>query len=264
MEYVTLNNGVQMPVLGYGTWQTPPYITEASVEMAIRAGYRLIDTAQCYGNELQVGNAVLRSGISRSDFFVTTKTYTNGYRQTRQSIKESLKKLKTGYIDLLLIHEPVSDNVGTYRALEDAYQAGDVRAIGLSNYYGNDLQEILSQCEIRPVINQIETHVFWQHKDIRQMLDKEQIQLESWAPFAEGKRDMFRNPILCKIGEKHGKSAAQIVLRFLIQENVVVIPKSLQQGHIEDNLDVFDFALDEDDVGSIRSMDMGQTLFFWP
>lgn len=264
MEYVTLNNGVQMPMLGYGTWQTPPHITEASVGMAIRAGYRLLDTAQCYGNETQVGNAILKSGIPRGEFFLTTKTYTNGYPQTKQSIEESLRKLKTEYIDLLIIHEPVSDNVGTYRALEDAYRDGKVRAIGLSNYYGDDLGEILSQCKIRPVINQIETHVFWQHKDIRQMLDREQIQLESWAPFAEGKKDMFRNPILCEIGGKYGKSVAQVILRFFIQDNVVVIPKSLKQEHIEDNFHVFDFSLDEEDMMQIRLMDTEQTLFFWP
>lgn len=264
MNYVTLSNGVEMPILGYGTWETPPSITEKSVQMAISLGYRLIDTAQCYRNEAQVGAAILKSGIPRSEFFVTTKTYTNGYKDTLRSIEVSLNKLKTGYVDLVLIHEPVWDNVDTYRALEEAYHRGLVRAIGLSNFYDSNLEMILNSCEIRPVINQLETHVFWQHRDIRNILMQEKIQMESWAPFAEGKNNMFRNPVLNTIAENYGKTVAQIILRFFIQEDVIVIPKSLNKGHAAENINVFDFELRKEDMDVIRSLDNGKTLFFWP
>lgn len=264
MEYVMLNNGVEMPMLGYGTWQTSPRITEENVTKAIAAGYRMIDTAQCYGNESQVGNAVLKSGISRGKFFVTTKTYTNGYAATKRSIEQSLEKLKLGYIDLLLIHEPVSDNIGTYKALEEAYQEGKARAIGLSNFYGRDLEEILDHCDIRPTVDQIETHVFWQHRGMRVLLDQEKIQLESWAPFAEGMNGMFQNPVLLQIAQKYQRSIAQIILRFFIQDQVIVIPKSLKKEHIENNFAVFDFVLEASDMEAIRRLDTDRTLFFWP
>ncbi len=264
MDMITLNNGVEMPVLGYGTWETPPQITEDSVRMAIELGYRLIDTAQCYGNEAQVGAAILKSGIPRKEFFVTTKTYTNGYKNTLRSIDGSLDKLKVGYIDLLVIHEPVSDNIGTYRALEEAYREGKVRAIGLSNFYGKNLAEILKSCKVRPTVNQIETHVFWQHRDIREMLEREQIQLESWAPFAEGKNNMFHNPVLQEIAGRYNRTVAQIILRYFIQQKIIVIPKSLNKVHAAENLNVFNFKLKDEDLERIRKLDTNQTLFFWP
>lgn len=264
MEYVTLNNGVKMQKLGYGVYQTPPDETERCVSEAIKVGYRSIDTAQAYGNEEGVGNAIANSGLPREEFFITTKIWiTNaGYEKASKSIEESLRKLKTDYIDLLLIHQPFGDYYGSYRAMEDAYKAGKVRAIGVSNFYPDRYIDIQHFAEIKPAVNQVETHVFCQQKNANEYMKKYNTQIMSWGPFAEGRNDYFNNPVLKKIGEKYGKSVAQTALRFLIQSDVVVIPKSTHLNRIEENFNVFDFTLTAEDMAEIQALDTGNSLFF--
>lgn len=245
MEYVTLNNGVKMPKLGYGVYQTPPEETERCVLDAIKIGYRSIDTAQAYGNEEGVGNGMKKSGLPREEFFVTTKVWISnaGYEKAKASIEESLRKLQTDYIDLLLIHQPFGDYYGTYRAMEEAYKAGKLRAIGVSNFYPDRFLDLHHFAQIKPAVNQVETHVFQQQKIAKEYMKKNGTQIMSWGPFAEGKNDYFNNPVLKEIGEKHGKSVAQVALRFLLQSDVVVIPKSVQKKRMEENFNVFDFML---------------------
>lgn len=264
MEYVTLNNGVKMPKLGYGVYQTPPEETEACVSEAIRTGYRSIDTAQAYGNEEGVGNAIAKSGLPREEFFITTKVWiTNaGYEKAKASIAESLKKLQTEYIDLLLIHQPFGDYYGTYRAMEEAYDQGKVRAIGVSNFYPDRYLDLCHFSRIKPAVNQVETHVFQQQKAAKEYMKKNGTQIMSWGPFAEGKNDYFNNPVLKKIGDRHGKTVAQTALRFLLQSDVVLIPKSTHKNRMEENFDVFDFTLSEDEMKEIEALDTGKSLFF--
>lgn len=264
MEYVTLNNKVKMPMLGYGVYQTAPEQTKSCVLDAIRVGYRSIDTAQAYGNEEGVGNALAKCGLPREEFFITTKVWISnaGYEKAKVSIEESLKKLQTSYIDLLLIHQPFGDYYGTYRAMEEAYKAGKVRAIGVSNFYPDRYIDIHHFAEIKPAVNQVETHVFQQQKIAKEYLKKNGTQIESWGPFAEGKNDYFNNPVLKEIGAKYDKSAAQIALRFLIQSGVVVIPKSTHKERMEENFNVFDFILTENEMTKIEALDGGESLFF--
>ena len=264
MEYVTLNNGVKMPVLGYGVYQTPPEETERCVREAIEVGYRSIDTAQAYGNEEGVGKAMAGSGLPREEFFLTTKAWISnaGYERAKASIEESLNKLQTSYLDLLLIHQPFGDYYGTYRAMEEAYKSGKVRAIGVSNFYPDRFLDIHHFAEIKPAVNQVETHVFQQQKVAKEYMKKNGTQIESWGPFAEGKNDFFRNPVLQEIGAAHGKTVAQTALRFLIQSGVVVIPKSTHRERMEENFQVFDFALNEEEMARIEALDGGQSLFF--
>lgn len=264
MEYVTLNNGVKMPKLGFGVYQTPPEETERCIQEAIEAGYRSIDTAQAYGNEEGVGNAIAKSGLPREEFFLTTKVWISnaGYEKAKASIIESLKKLKTTYIDLLLIHQPFGDYYGTYRAMEEAYKEGKVRAIGVSNFYPDRFIDMHHFAEIKPAVNQVETHVFQQQKLAKEYMQKNNCQIESWGPFAEGKNDYFNNPVLKEIGQKHGKSAAQTALRFLLQSDVVVIPKSTHKERMEENFNVFDFELTAEEMAKIEQLDGGESLFF--
>ena len=264
MDYVTLNNGVKMPKLGYGVYQTPPEETERCVLDAIRIGYRSIDTAQAYGNEEGVGNAMVKCGLPREDLFITTKIWISnyGYEKAKASIEESLKKLQTGYIDLLLIHQPFGDYYGAYRAMEEAYKEGKVRAIGVSNFYPDRYLDIFHFSEIKPAINQVETHVFQQQKLAKKYMEKNGTQIMSWGPFAEGKNDYFQNPVLKEIGAQYGKSVAQVALRFLLQSDVVVIPKSTHENRMKENFDVFDFALTEEDMKKIQALDTGKSLFF--
>ena len=264
MEYVKLNNGVKMPILGYGVYQTPPEETERCVLDAIRIGYRSIDTAQAYGNEEGVGNALTKCGLPREEFFITTKVWiTNaGYEKAKASIEESLKKLQVSYIDLLLIHQPFGDYYGTYRAMEEAYKEGKVRAIGVSNFYPDRYIDIQHFAEIKPAVNQVETHVFQQQKIAKEYMKKNGTQIESWGPFAEGKNDYFNNPVLKEIGAAHNKSAAQVALRFLIQSDVVVIPKSTHVERMEENFNVFDFELTADEMAKVEALDGGESLFF--
>lgn len=264
MEYVTLNNGVKMPILGYGVYQTPPDETEKCVLEAIEMGYRSIDTAQAYYNEEGVGNAIAKCGLPREELFITTKIWiTNaGYEKAKASIKESLKKLKTDYIDLLLIHQPFGDYYGSYRAMEEAYREGLVRAIGVSNFYPDRYLDIEHFSEIKPAVNQVETHVFQQQKVAKEYMEKHGTQIMSWGPFAEGKNDYFNTPELVEIGKKYNKTSAQVALRFLIQSNVVVIPKSVHKERMEQNFNVFDFALNDEEMKVIQGLDKGESLFF--
>jgi diketogulonate reductase-like aldo/keto reductase len=264
MDYVTLNNGVKMPQLGYGVYQVAPEEAERCVLDAISVGYRSIDTAQAYANEEGVGNAIEKCGVPREELFITTKIWiTNaGYEKAKASIEESLKKLKTDYIDLLLIHQPFNDYYGTYRAMEEAYKAGKVKAIGVSNFYPDRFIDIANFCEIVPAVNQVETHVFQQQKIAKDVMKKYGTQIESWGPFAEGKNDYFNNPVLKEIGEKYGKSVAQTALRFLLQSGVVVIPKSTHKERMEENFNVFDFKLTDEDMKKIEALDGGESLFF--
>ena len=264
MDYVTLNNGVKMPKLGYGVYQTPPEETERCVLDAIRIGYRSIDTAQAYGNEEGVGNAMAKCGLPREDLFITTKVWisNNGYEKAKASIEESLKKLQTSYIDLLLIHQPFGDYYGTYRAMEEAYKEGKVRAVGVSNFYPDRYLDLFHFSEIKPAVNQVETHVFQQQKIAKKYMEKHGTQIMSWGPFAEGKNNYFQNPVLKEIGAKYGKSVAQVALRFLLQSDVVVIPKSTHENRMKENFDVFDFALTGEDMAKIEALDGGESLFF--
>lgn len=264
MEYVTLNNGVKMPKLGYGVYQIDPAEAERCVLDAISVGYRSIDTAQAYGNEEGVGNAIVKCGVPREELFITTKVWISnaGYEKAKASIEESLRKLKTDYIDLLLIHQPFSDYYGTYRAMEEAYKAGKVKAIGVSNFYPDRFIDIHHFADIKPAVNQVETHVFHQQKTAKEYLKKCGAQIESWGPFAEGKNDYFNNPVLKEIGAKYGKSAAQVALRFLLQSDVVVIPKSTHKERMEENFSVFDFTLTADEMAAIEVLDGGESLFF--
>lgn len=264
MEYVTLNNGIKMPKLGYGVYQTPPEDTKCCVLDAIEIGYRSIDTAQAYYNEEGVGAALAECGLPREEFFLTTKVWiTNaGYEKAKASILESMKKLRTDYIDLLLIHQPFGDYYGTYRAMQELYEEGKLRAIGVSNFGPDRYLDLEHFAKIKPAVNQIETHVFQQQKTAKEYLVKHGCRIESWGPFAEGRNDMFTNPVLTAIGNKYGKTAAQVALRFLMQSDVVVIPKSVHKERMQQNFDVFDFTLSAEDMTAIEKLDSGESLFF--
>lgn len=264
MEYITLNNGIKMPKLGYGVYQVSNEECERCVLDAVNVGYRSVDTAQAYGNEEAVGNAIRKCGVPREELFITTKVWiTNGgYEKAKESLGESLRKLQTEYIDLVLIHQPFNDYYGAYRAMEEAYKEGWIRAIGVSNFYPDRLVDLCSFVEVKPAVNQVETHVFQQQKTAHEYMKKYGVQHESWGPFAEGRKDFFTNPVLCEIGQKYGKSAAQAALRFLIQSDVVVIPKTTHKERMAENLNIFDFTLDESDMDAIRGLDEEKSLFF--
>lgn len=264
MQTVKLSNGVEMPILGYGVYQVTPEECERCVSDALSMGYRMVDTAQAYANEEGVGNAVKKSGIPREELFLVTKVWISnaGYEKAKASIDESLRKLQTDYIDLLLIHQPFNDYYGTYRAMEEAYKAGKLRAIGVSNFYPDRFIDLAEFCDIKPMVNQVETHVFNQQRQPQEIMKEYGTQIMSWGPFAEGRNDFFTNPVLKAIGEKYGKSVAQTALRFLIQRDVVVIPKSTHKERMEQNLDVFDFSLSAEDMETIGKLDKGESLFF--
>lgn len=265
METVTLANGVKMPILGFGVYQVNDLEEcERVVSEAIEVGYRSIDTAQAYGNEAAVGNAISKSGIPREEFFITTKVWISnaGYEKAKASIDESLELLQTDYLDLLLIHQPFNDYYGTYRAMEEYYKAGKIKAIGVSNFYPDRFIDIAEFIEIKPMVNQVETHVFNQQVEAQKIMQEYNTQIESWGPFAEGKNDFFNNEILKEIGDKYGKSVAQVALRYLIQRNVVVIPKTVTKERMIQNFDVFDFALTDEDMDAILTLNQGESLFF--
>ena len=264
MEYVTLNNGIKMPQLGYGVYQTPPEDTKRCVLDAIDVGYRSIDTAQAYNNEAGVGDALAESGLPREEFFLTTKVWISnaGYEKAKASILESMQKLRTDYLDLLLIHQPFGDYYGTYRAMEELYQAGKLRAIGVSNFGPDRYLDIQHFAKIKPAVNQIETHVFQQQNVAREYLKKYGCQAESWGPFAEGRNDLFTNPVLTAIGKQYGKTAAQVALRFLLQKDVVIIPKSVHKDRMQQNFDLFDFSLSAQDMAAVEALDQGESIFF--
>lgn len=264
MENVKLNNGIEMPILGYGVYQVTPEECERCVLDAISVGYRLIDTAQAYQNEEGVGNAIVKCGVSREELFIVTKVWISngGYEKAKISIDESLRKLQTDYIDLLLIHQPFNDYYGTYRAMEEAYKAGKVRAIGVSNFYPDRFVDLAEFCEIKPAVNQVETHVFNQQVEPQKIMQEYGTQIMSWGPFAEGRNGFFTNETLKMIADKYQKSVAQVALRFLIQRKVVAIPKSTHKERMIQNFNVFDFALSTNDMEEIAKLDKKESLFF--
>ena len=264
MQYVTLNNGVQMPILGYGVYQVTKDECERCVLDALKVGYHSIDTAQSYFNEDEVGNALVKSGIPREEIFLTTKVWIEhyGYDECRASVLESLRKLKTDYVDLCLLHQPFSDVYGAYRALEDLMAEGKIRAIGISNFYVDRMVDIASFARVKPAVNQIEIHPHHQQNEQLEWHNKYGIQLEAWAPFGEGRGGMFELPELKAIGEKYGKTPAQVMLRWHIQRGIVVIPKSTHIERMEENFNVFDFELTAEDMEIIATLDKGQSSFF--
>ena len=260
-----LANGIQMPILGYGVYQVNDLEEcERVVSEAIEVGYRSIDTAQAYGNESAVGNAVKKSGIPREDFFITTKVWISnaGYEKAKASIEESMEKLQTDYLDLVLIHQPFNDYYGTYRAMEEYYREGKIKAIGVSNFYPDRFIDIAEFSEIQPMVNQVETHVFNQQVEAQSIMEEYNTQIESWGPFAEGKNDFFNNETLKKIGENYGKSVAQVALRYLIQRNIVVIPKTVTKERMIQNFDVFNFSLTDEEMATILGLNQKESLFF--
>lgn len=264
MEFKTLSNGVQMTILGYGVYQVTKDECERCVSDALRAGYRHIDTAQSYFNDEEVGNAIQKSGIPREELFITTKVWVEhyGYDACRASVLESLHKLKTDYIDLMLLHQPFSDYYGAWHALEDIYEEGKLRAIGVSNFYPDRLVDICSFAKIRPMVNQVETHPLNQQTEAKKWMDKYGVQIEAWAPFGEGRGGLFQNEVLAAIGAKYGKSTAQVMLRWHIQRGVVVIPKSTHYERMVENFNVFDFTLTDEDMAAIAALDKKQSSFF--
>lgn len=265
MEYVTLNNGVKMPILGYGVYQIPDQVEcERCVLDALNVGYRSIDTAQAYRNEEAVGHAIKKSGVAREELFITTKVWISnaGYEKAKASIEESMKKLQLDYLDLVLIHQPFNDYYGTYRAMEELYKAGTIKAIGVSNFYPDRYIDLVQFSEVVPAVNQVETHVFNQQVKAQGIMKKYNTQIESWGPFAEGKNDLFTNVTLLEVGDKYHKSTAQVALRFLIQRGVVVIPKTINKSRMEENFNVFDFELTAEDMAKIATLDTGESAFF--
>lgn len=264
MEYITLNNGVKMPLLGYGVYQISKEECEACVLDAIKVGYRLIDTAQSYFNEEAVGKAIEKCGVPREELFITTKIWISnyGYDKTRESVLNSMKKLKVDYLDLVLLHQPFSDYYGAYHALEDLYKEGKLRAIGISNFYPDRLSDICAFNEITPQINQVETNPFNQQIEAQENMIKNNVQIEAWAPFGEGRNDMFNNPILKEIANKYKKSVAQVILRWLTQRGVVALAKSVNLNRMKENFSIFDFNLSDDDMNAIKDLDTKNSLFF--
>ncbi|MEV4033576.1 aldo/keto reductase [Streptomyces umbrinus] len=265
MQTVTLNTGVEMPILGFGVFQIPQEETEQAVTDALAAGYRLLDTASSYGNEEAVGRAVKNSDIPREELFVTTKLYVQdapAEENTKRAFETSLNKLGLDYVDLYLMHQPYGDVYSQWRAMEDLYRAGRAKAIGVSNFYPDRLLDLVINNEVTPAVNQIETHPFFQRADYQDLMREHGVQIESWGGFAEGKNDLFTNPVLNGIGEKHGKSVAQVVLRWLTQRGVVAIPKSVRADRMAENLDIFDFELTDDQMASIATLETGASLFF--
>ena len=265
MEYIKLNNGVEMPILGFGVYQIPACDTKKCVLDAIKVGYRSIDTAQSYFNESEVGDAIAQCGISRSDLFITTKVWIDnyGYDKCRESVLESLKKLKTDYIDLVLLHQPFSDYYGAYRTLEDLYAEGKIRAIGVSNFYPDRLSDMcLFERHIIPAVNQIETNPMNAQIFAQENMEKYGVHMEAWAPFGEGRNELFENETLVNIGKKYNKSSAQVILRWLIQRGVIIACKSTHIERMEQNFNVFDFELSLEDMDEIKKLDSKESLFF--
>ena len=264
MKYVTLNNGVKMPILGFGVFQIDDMKEcEEAVYNALKAGYRLIDTAAAYGTEEAVGRAIKRSGIPREEIFVTTKLWVSdaNYEKAKLAFETSLKKLDLEYIDLYLIHQPFNDVYGAWRAMTELYKEGKIKAIGVSNFYPDRLVDFIMNNEVVPAVNQVETHPFNQQVKANEIMKEYGVQIESWGPFAEGKNGIFTNEILSEIGKKYNKSVAQVILRWLIQRDVVVIPKSVRKERIEENFNVFDFELNSEDMEKISELDKKESLF---
>ena len=264
MQHIKLNNGIEMPQMGYGVYQVTPEECERCVADALSVGYRMIDTAQAYHNEEGVGNAMRKSGVDRKDIFLVSKIWISnyGYEKAKASIDESLRKLQTDYIDLMLLHQPFCDRYGAYRALEDAYKEGKLRAVGVSNFYPDHFIDLASNVDIVPAVNQVETHVFDQQREPQRIMEEFGTHIMSWGPLAEGRNNFFGNETLAAIGKAHGKSVAQVALRWLIQRGVIIIPKSTHIERMKENLDIFDFELSESEMLQIAKLDTGHSLFF--
>ncbi|WP_145948494.1 aldo/keto reductase [Paenibacillus sp. Y412MC10] len=264
MQTVTLNNGVQMPIIGFGVYQIPDADEcENAVYEALMAGYRLIDTASGYLNEEAVGRAIKRSGIPREELFITTKLWVQdaGYESAKLAFAKSLKKLQLDYLDLYLIHQPFGDYYGAWRAMEDLYREGKIKAIGVSNFLPDRLMDLIVHNEIVPAVNQVETHPFYHQVESAAFMKEQRVQHQSWSPFAEGRNNLFSNEVLTSIAEKYNKSIAQVVLRWLVQREVVVIPKSVKKERIVENFNIFDFELSADDIEQISTLDTRESLF---
>ncbi|MBQ6666584.1 MAG: aldo/keto reductase [Bacteroidales bacterium] len=264
MQYIKLSNGVKMPQMGYGVYQVTPGEAERCVSDALSVGYRMVDTAQAYANEEGVGSAVKKSGIARDEVFIVSKIWISnyGYGKARASIDESLRKLQTDYIDLMLLHQPFCDRYGAYRALEEAYREGKLRAIGVSNFYPDHLIDLASNVEVKPMVNQVETHVFDQQVEAMKYMDELDCRIMSWGPLAEGRNGFFTNKLLGEIGKKYGKSIPQVALRWLLQRGVIIIPKSTHKERMAENINIFDFELTAEDMTQIQTLDTGRSLFF--
>ena len=265
MQKIVLNNGVEMPILGFGVFQIEDLAEcERSVRDAIDVGYRLIDTAASYGNEEAVGNAVRTSGVPRNELFVTTKLWIadTGYDKTKRAFDRSMKRLQLDYLDLYLIHQPYGDVFGSWRAMEELYREGRIKAIGVSNFHPDRVMDFVVHNEVVPAVDQIETHPFHQQVETQKFLTENNIQIESWGPFAEGKNNIFRNEVLVSIAEKHGKTVAQVILRWLTQRDIIVIPKSVRKDRMAENFDIFNFELTREEMAAIRQLDTGTSLFF--
>ena len=265
MQKIILNNGVEMPVLGFGVYQIEDQTEcEQSVYDAIMAGYRLIDTAAAYKNEEAVGRAVIRSGVPREELFITTKLWVQdtGYENTKRAFKESLKRLQTDYLDLYLIHQPFGDIYGSWRAMEELYNEGKIRAIGVSNFFPDRLIDLILHNKVTPAVNQVETNPFYQQIESAKFMAENNVQIESWAPFAEGKNNIFQNEILTQLADKYKKSVAQIILRWLTQRNIVVIPKSVRKERIIENFNIFDFEISQEDMEKISTLNTDVSCFF--
>ncbi|CAM2822755.1 aldo/keto reductase [Fructilactobacillus fructivorans] len=263
-ETFTLNNGIKIPQIFFGTYEIPARDTEKSVDQALKDGYPGIDTARDYGNEREVGNAIKNSDIDRDDIFLTTKIESpESYDEATKMIDEALEKLQTDYIDLMLYHWPSGDLTETYRAMEDAVKAGKLKSIGLSNFYGDDLDKILKNATIAPVVDQVETNVFRQQKDFLPVAKKDNLRLEAWSPFARGRNGFFTNETLKKIAQDHNKTVGQVGLRFLIQNGIIVLPRSTKPDRIKSNLDIFNFELSPDEMAEIGKLDTEKSQFGW-
>lgn len=264
MKQLTLNNSIKIPIFGFGTYEISPDQTKQAVLSAFEEGYRLIDTAQYYQNEQQVGEAVKASGLNRDEVFITTKTMTDGYEDTKIDLDESLRRSGLDYFDLVLIHWPMGHDIDTWHALEAAYKAGKTRAIGISNFNSRQTLDLIQQSSVRPMVDQIETHLFLQQWKMHEFLEKENIVHESYSPLGNGQQNLMSNPVLTEIGEKYGKSPIQIILRYLVQNDVVTIPRSTNPAHIKSNIDIFDFELDSDDLKRLRVLDERKPIDGWP
>lgn len=264
MKTVKLNNGVEMPILGFGVYQVEPEETENVVVKALKTGYRSIDTAAAYHNEEGVGRAIRRSGIPRDELFITTKLWISNasYEGAKKAFAESLAKLGLDYLDLYLIHQPFNDVYGAWRAMEELYKEGKIRAIGVSNFQPDRLMDLIIHNEITPAVNQVETHVFNQKEEYQRFMEENGVRIESWGPFAEERNNMFGNELLTSIAKRYDKSVAQIILRWLIQRDVIVIPKSIRKERMIENFNVFDFELNSEDMEQIKTIDTGKSLFF--
>ena len=265
MKYVKLNNGLEMPILGFGVYQIQDYNEcKKAVLNAIETGYRLIDTAASYKNEKAVGDAIKESGINRKELFITTKLWIqkNGYEDTKKAFNNSLEKLQLDYLDLYLIHQPFGDYYGEWRCMEELYKNGKIKAIGVCNFFADRLVDLIMHNEIIPAINQVEVNPFYQKNDYQTIMNEYNVQMQSWAPFAEGRNNMFTNEILLSIAKKYNKSIAQIILNWLVKRNIVVIPKSVRKERMEENFNIFDFELDESDIKLISSLDKNESSFF--